>query len=259
MASHQYREQFANAPLKTGVHTFSLKSYSFDEALSTTRRLGVPYIGLNPVHLPLDSEPQALRDARSALAAAELTPLACGVVRFGEDKAAARQAFCYARELGLPTIVASVEPAAYDHVEELAGEFGIRIAIHNHGPKSRFPTPADLLEVIGPRSPLMGACVDVGHYERAGVPAEEAVAQLEGRVYDVHMKDIDRREADGEDVVLGQGVIDIPAVLRRLVDQGFDGHLALEYEGPQENAEQAMAACFDYLEGALGDLPGARA
>ena len=61
----------------------------------------------------------------------------------------------------------------------LAKQYGIKVAIHNHGPEDKiFPSPYDAYKAIKGRDKMMGLCVDVGHTWRAGVDPARAVVEL---------------------------------------------------------------------------------
>jgi len=239
--------------LKVGVHTYSLRKFRFAEAVRMTKEFGVHYIGLNPVHLPLDSPPERLAEARDHIEDAGLTLLACGVVSFDADRSKSRRVFEYAKTMGMRTIVANPSPESLDDLDTLVAEFGIRIAIHNHGPEGIYSVPDDVLKAIEGRHQLIGACVDLGHYERSDVRAEDALRAFPGRIYDIHLKDVNRRDVSARGVVLGEGVVNLPAVLGELIEMKFDGHVALEYESQPSNPFPAMEKCFAYVREILAE------
>jgi sugar phosphate isomerase/epimerase len=239
--------------LKVGVHSYSLRKFSFDDAVRMTRELGVQYIGLNPVHLPLDSPPERLGQAKAHIERAGLTVLACGVIGFDADEDKARGVFEYAKAMGMGTIVANPSPESFDMLDSLVEEFCIRIAIHNHGPEGIYSVPNDVIKAIQGHHELIGACADLGHYERSGVRAEEAVRILKDRIYDIHLKDVNRRDAKAHSVVLGEGVVNLPAVFDELITMRFDGHVALEYESDPTNPFPAMDKSFAYVRELLAE------
>jgi inosose dehydratase len=233
--------------LKVGVHSYSLRKFSFDDTVRMTKEFGVGYIGLNPIHLPLDSPPEKLANAKAHIERAGLTVLACGVIGFDADEKKARSVFEYAKTMGMGTIVANPSPESFDVLDTLVDEFDIRIAIHNHGPEGIYSVPDDVLKAIAGHHELIGACVDLGHYERSDVRAEEAVRMLSGRIYDIHLKDVNRRDAKAHSVVLGEGVVNLPAVFDQFITMRFDGHVALEYESEPTNPFPAMDESFGYV------------
>lgn len=251
----------AFAGLKVGVHSYSLKAFSFEEAVKMTRDLGVKYIGLKPgkkVHTSVDDPPARLAQAKAYIEDRGLTLMACGVVRFDRsDPAGARKSFEYAKAMGIPVIVAN--PTLTDDVgmlDPLVDEFGIRIAIHNHGPGRVYSTPEDVLNAIEGHHKYIGACADIGHYVRAGVRAADALAAFGDRLYDVHLKDVSKRAADAETVIIGEGVIDFDAVADQLLKMRFGYHVALEYEAERDNPMPSMAKCFENLQTVLAQASG---
>jgi sugar phosphate isomerase/epimerase len=225
-----------------------LRKFPFEKAIEIVKGMGVKYLSLNPVHLPLDSPPEKLAAAKQAIADAGLTLMSCGVIKFDTDEAAARQAFEYAKALELPVIVGNPTADSFGVLDKLIGEYSIRVAIHNHGPGSIYQTPEDTLEAIKGHDERLGACVDFGHYERVGVKAADAIEALWERIYDVHLKDVNKQAKDGHAVVLGKGVIDIPACIALLLKLKFEGLVALEYEEEADAPQEAMAQSFAYFK-----------
>src|SRR5207253_831561 len=90
---------------------------------------------------------------------AGITPLSCGVISLPNDEPRVRQAFEYARDIEVPTLVAAPDPAALPLVERLAKEFDLQVAIHNHGPGDpHFPTPADVWAAVQSLDTRIGLC-----------------------------------------------------------------------------------------------------
>ena len=164
--------------LKVGVHSYSLRKFGFDEMVAITRDLGVRYVGVNRIHVPLESSPDELNEKKGRIEAAGLTLLACGVMPLTGGEAESRKFFDYARALGISTIVAHPTPDSLDVLDKLVEEYGIRVAIHNHGPGHTYEVPDDVLKAVEGHHELIGACVDFGHYERSGVRAEDALQAL---------------------------------------------------------------------------------
>jgi sugar phosphate isomerase/epimerase len=241
--------------LKMGVASYSLRKFTLDEAIGMTRELGLKYICLKDVHLSLKSTKEQRQDARKKIDAAGLVLLGCGVVYIRNVAEEIKNVFEYAKDAGMPTIVCSPHPDALDKVEALAKETNIRIAIHNHGPTDKlYPAPQDALKLVKDRDERLGLCIDLGHTVRIGKDPVEAIQECGKRLYDFHMKDVSAGTAQGKEVVVGTGVIDIPAVLKALLEVKFAGHLGLEHEPSPENPLPGMKESLAYLRKSLAKL-----
>lgn len=245
----------APAPLKLGVASYSLRKFPLDRALEIAKALDVKYLNFKDVHIPRTDPPEAIRAARAKVEAAGFTIVGGGTITMKNDAAQVRHDFEYARLAGMPLIVAAPSPDSLDVVERTAKEFGIRVAIHNHGPEDKFfPSPYDAYKLIKGRDKHMGLCVDVGHTVRAGVDPARAVAELRDRVYDLHVKDLRGLKARDSQVVVGKGSIDFPALFRALLKSGFDGHVNLEYEIDVDDPLAGMQQSLAYMRGVLAAL-----
>jgi inosose dehydratase len=238
--------------LKMGVASYSLRNFSLDQVIVMMPKLGVRYITLKDMHLPLDSTPAQRKEARQKLEHAGLILMGGGVIYMKNDPAEIRLAFEYARDAGMPTIVASPDPASLDILDKMVEEFDIRVAIHNHGPgDDKYPSPLDVMKLIKNHDPRIGVCPDIGHTARLGLNPLEAIRQCSGRIYDFHLKDVTAATPEGENIELGKGVINIVAVLRTLLEMKYQQQVALEYEIYPEDPLPGMRECFGYARGVL--------
>ncbi len=241
--------------LKVGIASYSLRKFSLDQAIVMTKQAGVKYITLKDMHLPLKSTPAECQAARQKIEAAGLVLLGGGVIYMNNKEDEIRSIFEYAKQAGLPTIVASPDPAALDTVEKLAKEYAIRVAIHNHGPgDKRYPSPLDVLRMVQDRDVQLGLCIDVGHTVRLGEDPVAVIQACAGRLYDFHIKDVTQATAKGGPTECGQGVIDLVAVLKTLVDLKFPYHVALEHEANGDAPLPGIIESFAYLRGVLAAI-----
>ncbi len=153
------------------------------------------------------------------------------------------------RNLGVENLSANPSKDAFESLQRLLAEYDIRIAIHNHGPEDeRWRRPEWILEAVKDLDPRIGACVDTGHYLRAGVDPVKAIRMLGFRVWGVHLKDFD---ASSEEQIVGQGRLNLVETFQALVDVGFKGPLSLEYEAHMENPvphmREGLAAAAEAL------------
>ncbi len=90
-----------------------------------------------------------------------------------------------------------------------------------------------MLDALKGLSNTVGATADVGHFVSCGHDPVDALRKLAPRLKLVHLKDI--QAVDGEvNVLLGQGISKIPAVMKELHRQHFGGLVAIEYESESD-------------------------
>jgi inosose dehydratase len=233
----------AYGPFKMGIQSYSLRGYGFEEALSHTRALGLHYWEAWDRHLPLTTSEEARANARWKLTEAGVTVLAFGVVSFGADREGARRLFEHAKAYRIPTLSADPAPEAFDYLDGMAREYGVNIALHNHGPRSRYDKIADVERAIRGRDRRIGACVDTGHFLRSDEDPVEAMRRFGDRLYGVHLKDV---TADKRFTELGKGVLKLDEALDLLRGMRYAHGLALEYEenprNPIPGIEESLAA-----------------
>lgn len=225
---------------------------SLEDAIKATRRLGLVYISLKDFHLPMDSSAEQRREVAGKISQAGLRLMGCGVVYMKDDQQQIRNAFEYARDAGIPTIVASPDLAALPIVDRMVKEFDIKIAIHNHGPEDKkYPTPESVAKAIEGYDNRIGHCIDIDHTTRAGLDPAKEIRKYASRLYELHYKDVDKAAPGGKTIEAGRGVIDLPAVLKALVGIKFQYHVALEYEKDEYDPVPGMAESIGYTRGIL--------
>ncbi len=230
---------------KVGLQSYSLREYNAETALGHTRDLGLKYWEAYPRHVPLSTVPSEVAAQKELLGKYGVTLLSYGVVPFSADETAARRMFDFAHALGLVSISANPQKnvETFDLLDKLVEEYKIPIAIHNHGPKATYDKISDVETWTRDRHPLIGACVDTGHFLRSDESPVDAIERLGKRVFGVHLKDV--RSVPGEAdqpakkimTVLGEGDLDIVGCLRALRKLGYDRSLSIEYE---ENARMPL-------------------
>jgi inosose dehydratase len=243
--------------LKGGIASYSFRKLPLDVTIAGIKRLDMHYVSIKDTHLPMTSTTQQRKDVAQQCKDAGITPISCGVVSMKNDETNIRHAFEYARDLGVPTMVCDPDPASFDKLDAALKEFDIKLAIHNHGPEAQhFKSPLDVWAAVQNHDPRIGLCMDVGHTARAGVEPVEAIHTCASRLYDLHMKDISRRDAkDGSvEIEIGRGVLDIKGMLQALIDIKYGGHVGFEHERTAENPLPGIAESVGYVRGVLSTL-----
>lgn len=240
--------------LKLGITSYATRKLSLDDTIKAVKRLGLQYISLKDVHLSLKSTKEERQAVAAKIKDAGLQLVGCGVITMN-DEAAARHAFEYAKDAGIPTIICSLDPANVGMLDKLVKEFGTRVAIHNHGPEDkRFPTPDSVAEAIAKLDDRIGLCIDIGHTIRTGTDPAQSIRKHARRLYDMHLKDVTSVQPNGKNIECGRGVIDLASVMKALRDIKYQNHVALEYEINADDPVPGMAESIGYVKGILATM-----
>jgi inosose dehydratase len=109
---------------------------------------------------------------------------------------------------------------------------------------------------VEPYDQRMGLCIDVGHSARAGVDPAEAIVKCRSRLYDVHLKDTVAGVGVKKDVpvVLGNGRLDLRAIMAALLQIRYPYQVGLEYEVESPDPVPGIGLSFGYMRGMLDAL-----
>lgn len=263
---------------RMGLQSYSLREFDLETALGHSRDLGLKYWESFPQHLPLSTLPAQTAKYRQLLSEYGITLNSYGVLSIDADETRTREMFDFARAMKLASISANParEAEVFDLLDKLCEEYGIPIAIHNHGPGATYDKIADVEQWTKDRHPLIGACVDTGHYLRSDEDPVEAIDRLGKRVFGVHLKDVRNiRNADELErlakelppnqarrlrterkvmTILGEGELDVVGCLKALRNLGYDRSLSLEYEENKENPLSDIAVCLQSVREAVQKL-----
>ena len=241
--------------LRVGVASYSLRSFPADQALQDIKRLGVRYLSLKEVHLPLTSTPQQRRQLRQQAESLGLTITSCGVIYLTNDEAQMRNAFDYVRDLGAPTAVIGVSRDLLPLLNKVTASYDLKAAIHNHGPNDkRFPSPLEVYDAIQGLDRKIGVCIDIGHTFRMHEDLVSDVKKTHDRLYSMHFKDLDSDHVDAKGVPVGTGVMPIIPLLQELVRSGYKNEVQLEYEVEQKDPLPGMAESLGFMRGVLQEM-----
>jgi len=227
--------QEAYGGFKMGLQTYTLRDFNFDQTLGHLRDLGLRYAQFFGKQLPITDDKAKIDEAREKMKAAGVQILSWGVQGFSKNTDNTRRAFEFAKAMGFSVYSANPSADSFESLAALTREYGIRIAIHNHGPEDRTYGHLEQVQKAVEKWPVeIGSCVDTGHVLRIGEDPVRWIKALGPRVHDVHLKDFSGPKGEDEKT-LGKGKLDVPAVLQALREVGFKGILALEYEknGPK--------------------------
>ena len=246
------------------IHSYSFQKFSIFDAIDKSAALGVKYMsvsgsaildGTNRVTtVTLSDEQRAAIDERlRARGFGNFVNI--GVVQLPADEAKSRKVFEFAKKWGINVLVAEPATNALDTVEKLCKEYNIKVAIHDH-PKghSIYWNPESVLAAIKGRTPLMGACADVGHWMRSGLDPVECLKKLEGHIICLHFKDLNEMGPKAHDVPWGTGIGKSKELMAELKRQHFHGAFCVEYEYHWENSSPEIAQCVKFWNDTCAEL-----
>lgn len=245
----------SSGPLKLGVASYSMREFPLDQALGMARTLGIRYMTFKDVHIPRTDPPEATRALRAKIEAAGITIMGGGTIQLPNDPAQIKKDFEYAKNAGFPLIYVAPDPAALDTIEKLATTYDIKVAIHNHGPEDKhWPRPQDAYAAIRGRDARLGLCIDIGHTLRTGTDPVQACRDFKDRLYDLHVKDLAAKTDRDSQVEVGRGLIDVPGLMRTLIEIGYQGQVGLEYEINAKNPLPGMIESLAYMRGVIAGV-----
>jgi inosose dehydratase len=240
--------------LKLGLASYSLREFDLDHTLEMTHRVGLKYLCLKSVHLPLDAKPDQITAIAEKVRLANLDFYGVGVISMHKQTDVDR-AFDYAKAAGVKVIVAAPSAEMLPLIEEKVKKYDLAVAVHNHGPGDKhFPTPESVYTKIRDLDRRIGLCIDIGHTVRGGADLLGSVEKYGDRLLDLHMKDVTEATAQGKEIQVGRGIIDIPGFLRALVKMKYQGVVSFEYEPEPKDPLAGLAESVGYVRGVLAML-----
>ena len=241
--------------LKMGIATYTFHKVPLEQTIKDVHQVGISYVSIKDAHLPLRSTAEQRKAVVTKFKEAGIIPLSCGNIGMKENESDVRNAFEYARDIGVPTIVCTPVPAILPMLDKLVKEFDIKLAIHNHGPEDKlWPSPYTAWEAIQKYDERIGLCIDVGHTARAGVDPSEAIHRCSARLYDLHLKDIAGPKGKTHSVEVGRGILDIRKILASLLEVRYQGLIGLEYEKDMNDPLAGVAESIGYVRGVLSGM-----
>ncbi len=242
------------------VQCWTFRNFSFYETLDKAKELGVRFLQPYPGQLLSRGSKERfnhqlsdeqITQVKNNLKEYGISLVSYGVVGFDNKEADMKKVFDFARKLGIRTIVTEPKFDDFSLLEKMVKKYNINIAIHNHPLPSKYARPETVLEHVKGLDPRIGACADTGHWMRTGVDPVKALRMLEGRIIDVHLKDLNVfGKKNAYDVPFGDGKANIRAILAELTRQNYFGFLAVEHEKKEDidNPVPPIRKGLDYIK-----------
>lgn len=236
-----------------GVQSYCFRGFKENaKVASLVREIGVSAIELCGVHADFNNESsfdKVIADYKNE----GVQICSIGVQGFDGNEAKEREWFEFAKRAGAKTISAHFNINTINEgiavVEKLSAEYGIRVGIHNHGGRHWLGSAEVLNWVLGKANSSIGLTIDTAWALDAGENPVGLYERFADRTYGFHIKDFTfDRARKPEDVVIGTGNLDLPALLAATTKAGFSGYAVIEYEGDVDNPVPALAECVKKLK-----------
>jgi len=237
-----------------GVQSFTYREFGVEEMCEALSGTAVSAVELCHEHVTPESDDATVDRVRDQHASADLDVCGYGVVEFsGDDEDAVRETMSLVDRLGGDYCSVEFDPddrAVRETLLSSAAEFGLDLAIHNHGPDATYSTVEDVAAVLDATADTrLGACVDTGHYFRSGQSPAEVVPRLGDRVLALHLKDF---ADETTETVPGKGQLDVPELLSLLDEEtSLSQPLVVEYEADPEDPTPAVVEALKAVEKAM--------
>jgi len=245
---------------RLGIEAYTFHKFTFFETIEKTRDLGLAYIGgLSfqkvgeeiPKNLDLQLTDEELERIRLRLDDAGLSLLTYYYQEIPGDEQGCREVFEFGRKLGIEIFLSEPQLESLDTIERFCEEYGIKVGLHNHGPKEcpAYWNPEGILKACEGRSPLIGACADVGYWIRAGIDPIEAVRTLKDRLLTIQMHDLNEVGPNAYDVPWGTGKGRTEALIREIHGLGVSPVMfGLEYSRDFLESMPAVQQCVAFFD-----------
>ncbi|MFH1707651.1 MAG: sugar phosphate isomerase/epimerase family protein [Planctomycetota bacterium] len=235
----------------------AVQSYCFrnikdnNKVADLVKEVGLDAIEVCGVHANFNDE-ATFDEVIGIYKAKKVRIVSIGAEGFGDDAAAAKKRFEFAKKAGCKMISCDFKvdkvPQAYRIVEKLAAEYGINLGIHNHGGRHWLGCAAMLAQVFAETKPCIGLCIDTAWALHSHENPVEMAGKFIDRLHGLHLKDFTfDRAGKHQDVVVGTGNLDLPAMFKLLKEKDFKGPMIIEYEGDVQNPGPSVKACVEAI------------
>jgi sugar phosphate isomerase/epimerase len=239
--------------LKLGMQTWTLRNLKFEPAIELCAKHKIRYVELATVHINPNAPREELQRQKDFMQSKGVIPYSYGVAGTSLNKEENRKLFEFAKFMGMKLLV--IEPGDFkilDNIEELAKEYNIKIAIHNHGITSMYGNPLVVRNVLKHHGPMIGVCLDAGWVASGRFDPAKVFKEYEGRVYDIHLKDKKVESTPqgdrARDTFLGEGDAHLAELFKALKGAKWEGVLAIETDNDLKDPTEHTVKAIEFVE-----------
>jgi sugar phosphate isomerase/epimerase len=230
---------------------YTFKEFTVEKTIQMMQRIEVNNLSLKDFHMPMNSTLEQITAVIGKFKTAGINVYTVGVV-YMKTQESVDQAFEYAKMAGVKMIVGAPDYVLLPYVEKKIKSYDFKLAIHNHGPDNPlYPNATDIWNHIKDLDARIGICIDIGHTTRDGQDPSVDILKYKERIYDMHVKDVDKATKEGKTVEMGRGIIDIPKLVKTLREVNYSGSCSLEFEKDMTDPLPGIAESIGYLKGVM--------
>ena len=238
-------------PFSIGMAGYTFKEFTVEKTIQMMQRIEVNNLSLKDFHMPMNSTLEQITAVIGKFKTAGINVYTVGVV-YMKTQESVDQAFEYAKMAGVKMIVGAPDYVLLPYVEKKIKSYDFKLAIHNHGPDNPlYPNATDIWNHIKDLDARIGICIDIGHTTRDGQDPSVDILKYKERIYDMHVKDVDKATKEGKTVEMGRGIIDIPKLVKTLREVNYSGSCSLEFEKDMTDPLPGIAESIGYLKGVM--------
>ncbi|MDO9339335.1 MAG: sugar phosphate isomerase/epimerase family protein [Bacteroidales bacterium] len=234
-----------------GMAGYTFREFTVEKTIEMMKRIGVTNLSLKDFHMPMNSTREQINAVLEKFKIEGINVYTVGVV-YMKTKESVDQAFEYAKMAGVKMIVGAPNYELLPYVEKKIKTYDFKMAIHNHGPDNPlYPNATDIWDHVKELDPRIGICIDIGHTTRDGQDPSVDIEKYSKRIYDIHIKDVDKAAKEGKTIEMGRGIIDIPKVVATLRKIKYSGKCSLEFEKDMKDPLAGIAESIGYFKGVM--------
>jgi len=249
---------FADEPKQSGlnlaVQTWTFKNFDIETAIRKTKEAGVDaveiaggiLIGTTQKRASATNKEERKR-IKDVLAETGVKAISLGGSQGGTED------FDFAADFGLLRLQGEPPFDKLVEVSERAEKYKVQFTLHNHPKPSKYWNYKETLKRLDGTTSYLGFCPDTGHFTRSGIDPLQAIKDLEGHIFAVHLKDLndtlqsEEQKNSLHDVPWGTGKGQVEAILNELLRQKVNGTVIIEYEYDWNNNLAAVAQCAKFF------------
>ncbi len=243
----------AAAEYKLGMQTWTLRNLNFEQSVEFCAKHNIKYLQLIPNHLNPNGTREEWQKKKDLIEKNGLVAYTFGVAGTSLNHDDNKKLFECAKFFGMKLIV--VEPGdfkIFDDLEQLAKEYDIRVAIHNHGLTSMYGNPLVVRTLLKYRDPHIGVCMDAGWIASGRLDPSKVFKDYNGRVFDIHLKDkhVECTEKGdvARDTFVGEGNANLAKLLSTLQEAKWDGIIAIETDNDLKDPTEHTAKAIEFVQ-----------